>query len=817
MTTSNYIVTSQAKELDALIRADPKRHLLIVGPGGIGKTAFLEFEEAALRAEGHIVVNIKLREVASPSQVVERAMRAASQQVPPDLRSEIGNLALRLEKERYSDEEWLLVYLAELIVSVVNPSKTFIVMLDGFDEAPTINFASFVVSLARKAGSHFKLVVTSRSSELAEGFLGLPNVDIFEMGALTDQEATALLAHTTGRLLHERMMRQLVAQSAGIPGALLLLGHIVRTTGEVLPQATSQDLAASFQELIVKSISASQVEAGGEEAVLLLKLLAVFYRASIPLLAAASGLSSHRVQLLLTNLTAVGLTTGTPQVAVLTHSVVREAVVATYLLPAGFKIGNLGFGAEAAEHDTLLESTFLVRPDLERVVCGEKTIVLGDRGAGKSAFFARIQGMAAQERSRSLIVTTSPHPANILQTLTVGETQISSPEKYKALWLLYIAALAAKTLYGRFDSREAVQRRYRHEAKTILRRFGWSTESNSAGWLLRAIEWLRSAVTTQVKFSVGPITIEPSAATSGAGTGGRRRFQVYDFLELTDSVLETEKSHLLIVVDQIDEIYKYERVIQEAVVQGLLLAEAFLSQKHNIGLTLFLRTDLFELYDIQEKNKFVSRLVRLAWSRRDLLVLLVKRLCANQQLGELGEMMGRAATAGGAAIEAALRAIFPEEVEETPFVEWFFYGLSNANDRVSPRQVILFLNLARDSAASRVPGDGRRSIVPLLNERNVRDAMTRLSELSYEEVLSDFRVATGFVRSCRAGNIRDFNLQEVQPLFDLKEGSVAEQIERLERLGFLGRSVLRRDNELVSRFSIPPLFTRCWKEVVVPA
>jgi hypothetical protein len=40
-------------------------------------------------------------------------------------------------------------------------------------------------------------------------------------------------------------------------------------------------------------------------------------------------------------------------------------------------------------------------------------------------------------------------------------------------------------------------------------------------------------------------------------------------------------------------------------VQALLQAEARVSLFERIGLVVFLRTDLFELYDIQEKNKLV--------------------------------------------------------------------------------------------------------------------------------------------------------------------------------------------------------------------
>jgi hypothetical protein len=99
----------------------------------------------------------------------------------------------------------------------------------------------------------------------------------------------------------------------------------------------------------------------------------------------------------------------------------------------------------------------------------------------------------------------------------------------------------------------------------------------------------------------------------------------------------------------------------------------------------------------------------------------------------------------------------------------------------------------------------------LFSEKEVTDAMTRLSELSYQEVISDFRAATAFVRSCRAGKIMEFELEKVRTLFDENEGSVVLQLERLERLGFLTRTIVKEGDSLRPRFRIPRLFTRCWE------
>lgn len=72
--------------------------------------------------------------------------------------------------------------------------------------------------------------------------------------------------------------------------------------------------------------------------------------------------------------------------------------------------------------------------------------------------------------------------------------------------------------------------------------------------------------------------------------------------------------------------------------------------------------------------------------------------------------------------------------------------------------------------------------------------MTRLSEPCYDEVMSDFRVATSLVQNCRAGRLTRFCSEQVAPSADRTEDSVSQQVEVLERLGFIRRVVAPGEN-----------------------
>ncbi len=260
------------------------------------------------------------------------------------------------------------------------------------------------------------------------------------------------------------------------------------------------------------------------------------------------------------------------------------------------------------------------------------------------------------------------------------------------------------------------------------------------------------------------------------------------------------------MLDRLDETFKYDRAKQEAMVQALLQAEARVSLLKHIGLVIFLRADLFELYDIQEKNKLVSRTLTLDWSDEEWLQVIARRVLANEPFRRLAQRLQ--VDDGTLETRSALELLFPSQIEGQPVDQWLIDSLRNGNGNVSPRNAILLLHLSRDVSAR---SEDAVSSLPLFTAEEVGRAMTRLSESSFSEVVNDFKIAQSFVLNCRVAKRETFTLTEVEELFDRSEGPISEQVRLLERLGFLQRVVKNSDSGDKSLFSIPKLYTRCWE------
>lgn len=430
---------------------------------------------------------------------------------------------------------------------------------------------------------------------------------------------------------------------------------------------------------------------------------------------------------------------------------------------------------------------------------GKKNIVVGDRGTGKSAMFARLSASPNNEPTgKKSVVESLTHPADLLRRLEANGSELSTADQFRAGWLTLVAyclARQVKTFTSHDHARAAA---YLKEILGDEPRPGQPLVKFLKDIAERILRW-------SVTIKLGPVEIKP-AGKPGASERGTSSIDLLAFIKDAATSLAASGQMALVPVDRIDEIHKYDRDVQQKAVQGLFLAEGDLAQLPGIRLVIFLRSDLFKIYDIQEKNKLVSRSIFIRWTKSELLRFLVDRVLSNPCLHPLKELI--AGIPDDTHDDVALAAILPTEVQGLPAAEWLWEWMENGNGDVSPRQIILLLILAAQSPVSQ---QARLDRLPIFPSGALQVGMDQLSELSFNELVDDFRVAPTFLANCRAGRLTSFELAQVETLFAKDDGSISLQAERLERLGFLERIVVQSSKDKKSsEFKVPKLFTRSW-------
>jgi energy-coupling factor transporter ATP-binding protein EcfA2 len=731
------VLRSSLREALERLEREDSRGILVLGDPGTGKSTLLRMLSQTMRQQGRSAFYVPLSNVGRPGQVAGRILQTVASASP-------GLLAGSRMLQSSAGVPPMSEVLDELRRAGDQLTRPALI-LDGLDESADPAGTVSTVAEVSRALTGWQLVIGSRPTGLEARFEGFAGVHL-------------------GPLSFDQMLTELGISARVGPQQAYTQRNVELFVQGLIDGTPDPALAAALLE----------------------RLALLGGRDTVAALAAWSGRAADIVAGLCDKV----LTTVDGDTVALTYDGFRAAILAARLRSASFRLADLRFGAEDAEHDDLLDDSFVLQHSLGTIHEQRRSIVVGDRGSGKSAIFRKL--------------STAPDGLDILPVANTGDLlqRIAGPAAHdadtlRAAWLVVVAAVVAAVVP------ESAPTKLRREAAELRAVVGLPTRpAGRWGRVLRAAA--RPFGGTTLRFAVGPVNLE--AQLPDGGRPSTATVDVESFLLEVDRLVAGSGRRVVVMFDRIDELFKYDRGRQEAVVQGLFQVESRISLLSAIRLVVFLRTDLFELYDIQEKNKLVSRRLVLEWTEQDWLRVLVLRLVANKSLGWVADRLRQ--PGGGIEAPAALGVLLPAEVEGRPIDRWLVDSVRNGNGDVSPRLAILLLYLARDYSPRQTdPVDA----LPLFPADAVARAMTEVSELSFSEVVNDFKVAPSFVLNCRAGKRTTFALAEVENLFEPDDGPISEQVRLLERLGFLERVVVETGGGAQSRFRIPALYTRCWE------
>jgi hypothetical protein len=811
--------------------------VLVRGAAGLGKTYMLRHFSEMAAEEGHWIHYLPLYALRGSTEfgyLVAEFLSSGQYLVGKDPNSwkellqsdpEINNLFLSLlEYSRGVDTTRWLRSIVDLISQKFLTDKQLVIVFDEIEATEnTERTVAFLESLVRSFSNidKVKLIFAGRSSSSLRRLerytrLNVLNLDEFSVSEVKEYLSYALSDSNMRAERIEKLAKDIAEQSRGVPLFISLLLEQAKQTGleHTLESTRFPESIENIVDITIRSVTNNQ-----EDILNLLKATAILGgSARTDLLMDFLNKNRSELMRLIDQAAQSSFVRFDQNGSMLfVHDVIRDFIIQKYLFPSEFDPILWDFGSEEAETDRLLETNFIYNSVLDEIFLEKKNLILGDRGSGKSSIFRFISEFGKfpipsdkkknyQTLFKKLLVVPCDDPTSIIQSNSFFDNPNITPERFKLFWLLYIALLSASTIYKQGDYTNPANWK---DLTDILKKAGILDKIDGPDTSLFGplLDWI-TKIGSKVSFSIAgiPITFEPSAEIKAE----KPKFSVdiSKLLELSNLVALNLDQQLIILIDKVDEIFKYEREKQEKFVQGLFLAISYLAKYSNLTLMVFLRTDIFQTYDIQEKNKLISRSLILTWNQKDIFRLLINRIVANEVFEGIRPFIKVDGDESEASFRIPLMIIFPEQVEGLPFIEWISKMMRNGKNHISPREVILFLVILKDILTS---SDTSSKQVPVFNDTNVKQAINRLSELSYDQIISDFRIASTFIRNCRAGKISEFTEDEVKSLFSEQEGSMNSQLGLLEKLGILER-VVRVDPEkgFTSKYRFPDLYTRCW-------
>ncbi|MGD0536509.1 MAG: hypothetical protein ABSC03_02560 [Verrucomicrobiota bacterium] len=271
-------------------------------------------------------------------------------------------------------------------------------------------------------------------------------------------------------------------------------------------------------------------------------------------------------------------------------------------------LDKIDFGLGAAQQEQQLKNYFY-RSSSFALACSDKTyLILGAKGAGKSAIFRMFRELESEINILSkpnLWISDEPQPRDHWATLR--EHGMTSRV---TLWRFYLASLIAKRCLEEASLPEDLQKNY----KRFLVRWRVYREIPTVWQAMRAL-----------KFNVGlgdylktefPLTT-PLAVT-----------EIDYVIYSANDWLQTIGADIWVCLDSLDEVSVngngHDEV--EDLLSNLMRAVAELVRLRHISFKLFFRSDIYHSLTYVNKDHFSALKLELQWSREDLAILLAHRL-----------------------------------------------------------------------------------------------------------------------------------------------------------------------------------------------
>ncbi|MEU9455995.1 hypothetical protein [Streptomyces sp. NPDC048277] len=388
-------------------------------------------------------------------------------------------------------------------------------------------------------------------------------------------------------------------------------------------------------------------------------------------------------------------------------------------------LAQLHFGREDAERDVteglLLRGGFLPNAAHRAALSGRKMLIIGRKGAGKSAICMRLMSDSGHGGGKVLVTPDEAAGEEIRRF----ELQGLPGDSAKALIWRYVFAVHAarhlvthaKSDHGkRFDSVKALER--------FLKQNGESAgEDRLVDRLAQGARGLQTSLSLEAFGIKAGLDLSQSPSE---GARAARQLEIVErgvaraFADLgCDGAVHPP---LLLMVDQLEQVWSAEPDANSMVI-GLLLAA-----KHAAGLygrsarfLLFLRADIYDSLSFGEGDKFHGDELRITWTE--------------QALRDLALARARASVGQGLTEEQLWKELFPRTVGGEEITAYLF-----GRCLPRPRDAIQFLNACVEKAWLEQERDR-------ITEADVVQAGRQFSEWKLKDLTSEYLVAHPFLRN----------------------------------------------------------------------
>ncbi|HXN39999.1 MAG TPA: hypothetical protein VN892_18360 [Solirubrobacteraceae bacterium] len=460
---------------------------------------------------------------------------------------------------------------------------------------------------------------------------------------------------------------------------------------------------------------------------------------------------------------------------------------------------DASFGQRVAEDEIReLSEYFVETSQWKRLYAGERDIVLGPKGAGKSALYSLVLQKAEELLSRNILVVPAENPEGTPVFQSVAADPPTSEHEFEGLWKLYFLSLiadvlgdwgvdspSAREVYGALEDAHVLERK-----ASLSRRLQAVREYVKRFFEAKSVEATLNLDpgTGAVTGMTGKITLgEPSVAQAKEGF-----ISLDELLDKADRAMDELNFEVWIVLDRLDVAFARDENLERNALRALFAAYLDMKKLQRVSLKIFLRSDI---WDRVTEGKFaeashINEEV-IEWEAQGLRQLMLRRILRNQGIAEFYDVDPESVFASVEKQQALVARLFPDQIDAGKNPKTFDWMLTRTQDGVgkpAPRELIHLLASLRDRQIRRLelghdppPGEN-------LFERTIfKEALKDVSEVRLKKTLyAEYPDLKPYIEALREQKAQQ-SLPTLSALWDVPEAEARQIATRLVAVGFFER------------------------------
>lgn len=441
------------------------------------------------------------------------------------------------------------------------------------------------------------------------------------------------------------------------------------------------------------------------------------------------------------------------------------------------------FGTIDAENDKRLLEYFVKSNSLKRIQDYEKSIVIGRKGTGKTAIYKFLENEESQHVAPLLF---RDYPWKVHDKFK--NSIVTEKESFVNSWLFLIYVEVIKLIVSSKKSYKwwgKERRAVRKLEKWLKRNWGSSTFNHKKTMNPMGKSYVFSFEPKVLGNSLGSL----SSTFKEDDQLGNTLSEINKKLEdVTLKLVRDDKKYILLF-DELDLGYGPNDEAYLTRIIGLLLAAyySYSNLNKNIRVYIFLRSDIFELIEFQDKNKIRDNLVEvLNWNYIDETDNLSLKSIVSKRIEE-----NTGAQFSG--FNENWNLVFEDQNIGSNQKKWNYIS-----DRtfLRPRDYIKYLNLSLEAAKKRIRSSKEDEVKNQIINKDMHEIKRDFSEYLYielkDEVIAKYSNFDTYLEVLRdlhstTFTLEDFNVSgdSVRKRYNLTESN-SDMLERLYEFSIIG-------------------------------